>query len=87
MDRTGTWDFVPLPSHDVPTTSKWVFKIKTKLDGSIKRYKACLVTSGFQQTHGRYYDETFAQVAHMTIVWTSICMRKFICNHPQVLML
>jgi hypothetical protein len=36
LDRQGTWDLVPLPSHVVPITSKWVFKVKTKLDGSIE---------------------------------------------------
>ena len=48
LDRTGTWDIVLLPSHTVPITCKWVFKIKTKLDGSIERYKARLVARGFQ---------------------------------------
>jgi len=50
LDHIGTWDLVPLPSCTIPITSKWVFKVKTKLDGSIERYKACLVARGFQQT-------------------------------------
>jgi hypothetical protein len=48
LDRIGTWDLVPLPSHAVPITSKWVFKIKTKSNGSIERY--FLVARGFRQT-------------------------------------
>jgi hypothetical protein len=74
LDRTGTWDLVPLPSHAVPITSKWVFKIKTRSDGSIERYNARLVARGFQQTQGRDYDETFAPVAHMTTIWTLIAV-------------
>jgi len=72
FDRIGTWDIVPLPSHAVPITCKWVFKVKTKSDGSIARYKARLVARGFQQTQGQDYDETFAPVAHMTTVRTMI---------------
>jgi hypothetical protein len=49
LDLQGTWELVPLPSHAVPITSKWVFKIKTKLDGSIERYKARLVAQGFSK--------------------------------------
>ena len=50
LERIGTWDIVPLSPHTVPITCKWVFKVKTKYDGSIERYKARLVARGFQQT-------------------------------------
>ncbi|WVZ72432.1 hypothetical protein U9M48_020896 [Paspalum notatum var. saurae] len=68
LERTGTWDLVPSPSHVRPITCKWVYKVKTRSDGSLERYKARLVARGFQQEHGRDYDESFAPVAHMTTV-------------------
>ncbi|WVZ51873.1 LOW QUALITY PROTEIN: hypothetical protein U9M48_002974 [Paspalum notatum var. saurae] len=68
LERTGTWDLVLSPSHVRPITCKWVYKVKTHSDGSLECYKARLVARGFQQEHGRDYDETFAPVAHMTTV-------------------
>jgi len=46
---------------------KWVYKVKTCPDGSIKRYKASSVARGFLQ-YGLDYDEIFSLVAKITIV-------------------
>ena len=41
---------------------------QTKADGSVERYKACLIAKGFTQEYGIDYEETFAHVAHLTSI-------------------
>ncbi|RVW68868.1 hypothetical protein CK203_064646 [Vitis vinifera] len=43
LHKTDTWDLVTLPPGKSVIGSCWVYKIKTKSNGSIKRYKARLV--------------------------------------------
>jgi hypothetical protein len=74
LEHTGTWDLVSPAPGVRPITCKWVYKIKTRSDGSLEHYKAHLVARGFQQEHGRDYDETFAPVAHMTTVRTLLAV-------------
>ncbi|GJU47010.1 retrovirus-related pol polyprotein from transposon TNT 1-94 [Tanacetum coccineum] len=65
---------VPLPTGKVPIGNKWVFKIKHKADGNIKRYKARVVAKVFNQKEGIDYTETFALVAKMVIIRTLIAV-------------
>jgi transposase InsO family protein len=63
-----TWTLCQLPSNRKAIRSKWVFKTKTKADGTIDRFKARLVAQGFSQRHGIDFDETFSPVASMPTI-------------------
>ncbi|CAI7793687.1 unnamed protein product [Closterium sp. NIES-53] len=47
-------------------TGKWVFRVKTKPDGTIDKFKARWVMRGFDQEQGRDFTETFAPVSRHT---------------------
>ena len=47
---------------------KWIYKIKTRSNGSIERYKTRLVAKGFTQEYGIDYEETFTLVARISSV-------------------
>ncbi|RVW34150.1 Retrovirus-related Pol polyprotein from transposon RE2 [Vitis vinifera] len=48
--QNHTWEVVDLPPGCKPLSSKWIFKRKMKVDGSIDKYKARLVIKGYRQT-------------------------------------
>ncbi|KAI4328669.1 hypothetical protein L6164_021004 [Bauhinia variegata] len=48
LEHNNTWEVVPLLVDRKPVGSKWVYKIKYNLNGSIERYKAKLVAKRLQ---------------------------------------
>jgi hypothetical protein len=43
-------------------TSKWIYKIKHAVDGSVEKYKVRSIDRGFSQIEGVVYDETLDPV-------------------------
>ncbi|CAI7900382.1 unnamed protein product [Closterium sp. NIES-53] len=49
-------------------SGKWVFRLKTATDGTIKCFKARWVIRGYDQRHGIAFDQTFAPISRHTSV-------------------
>ena len=74
LGDSGTWDLTPLPKEKKEIGCKWVYKVKHNADGTINRYKACLVAKGYALTYGIDFKETFSPIAIMETVRVVIAM-------------
>jgi hypothetical protein len=50
LERTGMWDLVPCPPCVRPITCKWVYKVKTRSDGSLERIRLVLLLVIFNRS-------------------------------------
>jgi len=64
----NTWSLVPFHPLMNIVGSRWVYKIKHHMDGSVEPYKARLVARGFTQQEGICYSETFSPVVKQATV-------------------
>jgi hypothetical protein len=49
---------------------RWVFKVNTKSDATLKRYKVRLIAKCYSQEYEINYEDTFTLVVRMTSVRT-----------------
>ncbi|KAL6318546.1 hypothetical protein AAG906_000624 [Vitis piasezkii] len=66
--QNHTWELVDLPPGCKPLSSKWIFKRKMKVDGSIDKYKARLVIKGYKQTESLDYFDTYSPVTRINSI-------------------
>ena len=63
-----TWELIDLPPSCKPLNSKWVFKRKKKVYGSIDKYKSRLVIKGYRQTKGLDYFDTYSTITRINSI-------------------
>eukprot|EP00261_Vitis_vinifera_P034034 XP_019075277.1 PREDICTED: uncharacterized protein LOC100267868 isoform X5 [Vitis vinifera] len=68
LEKNENWEVMNLPRGKKLVGCKWIFTVKYKTDGTIERYKACLVAKGFTRTYDIDYTETFAPVAKLNTI-------------------
>jgi hypothetical protein len=72
--KNDVWEIVPRPNSKDVVSSRWLFKIKHVVDGSIEKYKARFVARGFSKKEGIDYEETFTLVSGYTSIRTIIAL-------------
>lgn len=68
LQKCGTWSLVPFHKSMNVVGNKWVYRIKRNANGSIHRYKACLVAKGCHQQPGVDFYDTFSPVVRPTTI-------------------
>lgn len=76
-EKTGTSEPIDILSIVKPIECRWVYKIKHKSDGCIKRFKERLVGKGYDQIEGLDYSYIFSPVAKLTTFILVIALSSF----------
>lgn len=58
LKKNKTWEMTELPPGKQAIGSKWVYRIKCHVNGSIDRYKARLVAKGYHQIEGIDFSQS-----------------------------
>ena len=66
--KNSAWEIVPNLIDKSMVGSRFIYKVKQDVDGSVEKYKAIFVSRGFSQIEGIDYDETFAPVARYSSI-------------------
>jgi len=72
--RNNVWDVVPRPQDKSVVSSRWLYKVKQVVDGSVEKHKARFVARGFTQVEAIDYDETYAPIARYSSIRSMLAL-------------
>ena len=61
--KNSAFEIVPRPVDKSVVGSRWIYKVKQVVDGSVEKGKARFLAWGFSHIEGIDYDETFSPIA------------------------
>ena len=68
LEKNQTWEIIKSLKGKKLVGCKWVSMVKYRVDKTLEKYKARLVTKGYTQTYVVDYHETFTSVAKMNTI-------------------
>ncbi|GKE12275.1 retrotransposon protein, putative, ty1-copia subclass, partial [Tanacetum coccineum] len=71
------WSLVDLPHKDKTFGNKWLFKMKTEIDGNVHTYKARLVAKVYTHTYGLDCEEKFSPIIDIRAIRIFIAVPAF----------
>lgn len=74
LETNNTWEITSLPLGKKVIGCKWVYKVKFLADGSLDKFKACLVAKDYTQVEGEDYHNMFAPVVKMQTFRTVLAL-------------
>ena len=83
----NTWVLVDLPRGCKPLRSKWIFKKKLKVDGTVDKFKARLVAMGNTQKKGLDYFDSYSPVtkfATIRVLFALASIHKLLVHQMDV---
>lgn len=87
LERNNTWILIDLLPGQTLIGCKWIYRIKYKAGGSIKRYKTHLVAKEYAQQDGLDYFDTFSPISKKTAVRLILALAAIITYRTLMLII
>lgn len=84
IEKRDVWEIIPKPKDCKPITSRWVYSLKTNVDGTVKRFKSRLVAHGHKQKYLVNFTSTFSPVIDFSLVKLFFVLLVCVCGYKHM---